>query len=49
MITGDALSNIDDVSVGRSLLEDAGDFESSDSAGRIAIARDEPKKESILG
>jgi hypothetical protein len=50
MITGDALlSNIDDVSVGRSLLADAdGNFELGDSAGRIAIARDEPKKESIL-
>lgn len=39
MITGDAL-------VDRSLLADAGNFE---PAGRTAIGRDEPKKESILG
>jgi hypothetical protein len=46
MITGDALSNIDDgVSVGLSLLADAGSFELSDSAGRlgIVIGRDDPK------
>jgi hypothetical protein len=49
MITGDALSNVDEVSLGLSLLEDAGNFELGDSAGRSVIARDEPKKESMLG
>lgn len=44
MITGDALSNIDDgVSAGLSLLADAGSFELSDSGGRSVIGRDDPK------
>jgi hypothetical protein len=44
MITGDALSNIDDgVSAGLSALADAGSFELSDSAGRNDIGRDDPK------
>lgn len=51
MITGDDID--DDVSVGLRLLADAGCscgcFELRDSAGRIDIARDDPKKESILG
>lgn len=48
MISGDALSNID-VSLGLGLLEDAGNLELSDSTGRLAIVRDDVKKESILG
>ena len=45
MITGD----VDDVPAGVSSLTDAGGFELSDSAGRSVIARDDPKKESMLG
>jgi hypothetical protein len=48
IITGDALPNID-IPVGLGLLPDAGNLELSDSTGRFAIARDDLKKESILG
>jgi hypothetical protein len=48
MITGDALSNID-IPLGLGLLPDAGNLELGDSTGRFVIARDDLKKESILG
>jgi hypothetical protein len=48
IITGDALSN-NDISEGLGLLSDAGNLELRDSTGRFGIAREDLKKESILG
>lgn len=48
IITGDALSN-NDISEGLGVLSDAGNLELRDSTGRFGIARDDLKKESMLG